>query len=124
MNNLEGLVWNRIKSKQLLGYKFRRQHGIGPFIVDFYCPKKKLVVEIDGDTHYTPEALVYDETRSSFLREQGIQIMRFTNLDVWENLDGVIEAIMEALAGDTGSPGAGNSGAGNPPLSPLGKGGD
>ncbi|OGL70971.1 hypothetical protein A3D69_00095, partial [Candidatus Uhrbacteria bacterium RIFCSPHIGHO2_02_FULL_54_11] len=80
-----------------LGWKFRRQQGIGPYVVDFYCPKAKLVVEVDGDTHYEPEAVVYDEDRTAFLNENHIRVLRVTNTDVYESLENVVELIRTGL---------------------------
>lgn len=96
MNDVEVLLWNQLRRSQL-GYRFRRQHSIGSYIVDFYCPSKKLVIEVDGDSHYEPEAIEYDRCRDDFLRMQNLTIIRFTNLDVRNNLSGVIDAIIDCL---------------------------
>ncbi len=93
MPSAEVLLWSKLKGKQLLGYKFRRQYSIDRFIVDFYCPALKLAIEIDGDTH-TRE--VYDRKRQEFIESFGIQFLRFTNTQVYENLEGVVELIARA----------------------------
>ncbi|NAW65020.1 DUF559 domain-containing protein [Photobacterium halotolerans] len=96
MTEPEHQVWQRIRSHQL-GVKFRRQHGIGRYIVDFYCSDKKLVIEIDGDSHYSDLALQYDAKRDALMAELGIRILRFTNLEVMSNLDDVVEVIYRAV---------------------------
>ncbi len=89
----ERILWRLLRDRQLSGYKFRRQHGLGPYIVDFYCPKFKLVVEIDGDSHFTPNAQAYDARRSAYFRLFGMDVIRFTNAEVGENPTAVVEAI-------------------------------
>jgi len=92
----ERLVWFHLKSRQL-GSKFRRQYGIGPYIVDFYCREARLAVEIDGDSHYTELAGVYDIKRDEFIRNVGIRVVRFTNEEVMRNASAVIQQIREHL---------------------------
>jgi very-short-patch-repair endonuclease len=74
---------------QKLDVRFRRQRPFGRFIVDFYCASLKLVIEIDGDSHDSEEALVYDHERSIYLNGLGLTVMRFTNAEVMDNLEGV-----------------------------------
>jgi very-short-patch-repair endonuclease len=93
MPSAEVILWSRLQRKQLLGMKFRRQYSVGPYSVDFYCPVAKLAVELDGDSHFTPEAKLDDAKRQRYIQSFGIRFIRFTNVDVYENLDGVIEAI-------------------------------
>ena len=76
--------------------KFRRQHGIGPYIVDFYCPEKRLVIEIDGDSHYNPDTQIYDRKRDDFMKSLGLQVMRFTNQDILEKLDSVLDRVLQS----------------------------
>ncbi len=90
-------MWSRLRKKQLNGYGFRRQHPIGPFIADFACIAKKLVIEIDGATHSTDKEITHDQRRTAFLEDKGWQILRITNPEVYENLDGVLEAIAAIL---------------------------
>lgn len=73
--------------------QFRRQLVIGGYIVDFYCEKSKLAIELDGSQHYEPEAMEADQRRTAYLASQGISVMRFTNLDMKENFPGVCQAI-------------------------------
>lgn len=93
MTRAEVIHWSRLKGRKLKGYKFRRQHGIGNYIVDFYCPKLNLAIEVDGKTHYTSEGKQHDNDKESYLEELGIAILRFTNPQVKQNLDGVINQI-------------------------------
>lgn len=92
MPKAELLVWNQLRSKQL-GYKFRRQYGVGPYVVDFYCPALKVAIEIDGDSHFEEMAEEQDKQRQDFIESKGIIVVRFTNTDVYESLDDVIEII-------------------------------
>ncbi len=95
MPEAEQKMWQVIRGKQLEGFKFRRQYGIGPYIIDFYCPEKRVAIEIDGDSHYEPSAILYDRQRDDYLKSCGVDILRFTNLDVQLNLDSVAERILE-----------------------------
>ncbi len=93
----EKLIWSKIKSQQIEGCKFRRQYSIGAFVVDFYSPELRLGLEIDGDSHSVGGAQVYDNERESFLKSKGTKILRFTNSQVYEDLDNVLEAIAEKI---------------------------
>ena len=92
----EKRLWQAIRGKQL-GAKFRRQHGIGPYIADFYCPECNLVIELDGDSHFDAKAMVYDQVRDSFMRSSGVQVLRFTNIQVMQELDAMLEVVRRAL---------------------------
>lgn len=94
----EKILWREL-SRDQLGVRFRRQYGIGPFVVDFYCPASRLVIELDGDSHFTPEAIEKDSIRNAFMDERGLRVLRFHNTDVYERLEGVIQGIKETLAG-------------------------
>ena len=87
----------RLRNRQLVGMKFRRQHPIGPYIVDFYCHEARLAIELDGSGHQDEDQADYDRIRSTELESKGVKVMRFWNQDVTDNLDGVLEAITEAL---------------------------
>lgn len=92
----EAKLWYHVRAKRFGGAKFRQQQVIGPYIVDFACRiPRKLVIEIDGDTHGDRHA--YDQRRTAYLEAQGYQLLRFTNVDVAHNLDGVMAAIDAAL---------------------------
>ncbi|WP_255265406.1 endonuclease domain-containing protein [Sphingobium chlorophenolicum] len=89
----EKRLWAKLSRSQLGGYKFRRQSVIGPFIADFLCPQRALIVEVDGDTHIAHS----DDRRDAALSDMGYQIIRGTNLEVMHNIDGVCETILSAL---------------------------
>jgi len=91
----EAKVWEAVRHRQL-GFKFRRQHPIDRFIVDFYCAEVKLVIEIDGDSHAQPDQAEYDTARGQWLEEHGYRVIRFTAEQVEENLAGVVEGIRKA----------------------------
>ena len=86
-------LWGFLKGKQVCGRKFRRQHSIGAYIADFYCPEEHLVIELDGDSHYTEEAQEYDANRTAFLNALGIDVLRFTNHQALFETEGVVAAI-------------------------------
>jgi very-short-patch-repair endonuclease len=92
----EQTLWARLRDRQFCGAKFRRQHPIGPFVTDFCCPKRKLVVELDGGQHAVE--IVADEKRSQFLEAQGYRVLRLWNHDVLRNTEAVLERIAEALS--------------------------
>ncbi len=93
----EAKLWAGLRNRQLGGFKFRRQSPIGPYIVDFVCVEKKLVVELDGWTHSTPDELAYDDRRTRFLKSEGFRVIRFGNNSVMESTDGVLQAILEEI---------------------------
>jgi very-short-patch-repair endonuclease len=97
MTDAEKLLWTRLRAKQLKSRQFYRQRIIGNYIVDFYCPKANLIVELDGGQHYTEEGIMKDSNRDNYMREQGFTILRFSDRDVLKNLNGVIEGIYEHL---------------------------
>ena len=101
----ERQLWHHLRSQQL-GVKFRRQYGVDAFVLDFYAPRVKLAIEIDGDAHFDPEALEYDCKRTEHLQHFGITVMRFTNADIYENIEGVLESIRDAVEWRRTSPGA------------------
>jgi very-short-patch-repair endonuclease len=95
----EDQLWSALRGRQLLGLKFRCQHAVGRFIVDFYCPSCKLVIEVDGDIHTQQKA--YDEARTEQLESYGYRVLRFTNEEVLNDLQTVLTCIVqtaEALA--------------------------
>jgi very-short-patch-repair endonuclease len=92
----ERVLWSRLRKKQL-GCRFNRQYGIGKFVVDFYCAEKKIVVEIDGATHGTEAEIRHDLKREKFLKNLGLNIKRYTNRNVFDDLDLVVGDIYEIL---------------------------
>jgi very-short-patch-repair endonuclease len=91
----EKRFWQALRGKQL-GVKFRRQHGIGHYVVDFYCPEWALVVELDGDSHFNADVQASDAKRDAYLRSLGLRVLRFTNLEIMRNLDGVLLRVMQS----------------------------
>ena len=100
----ERALWNKLRSKQIEGVKFRRQQPIGPYIVDFVSLERKLIIEIDGGQHNERKVREKDQEREEWLKEKGYQILRFWNNDVLTNIEGVLERIKENLEGKTPSP--------------------
>jgi len=92
LNQAEALLWHRLRGKQLNGLKFRCQHPVGNFILDFYCPSLKLVIEIDGNSH--DDRQEYDQFRTNELSLYGYQVIRFTNEEVFNDIEKVLAKIM------------------------------
>ena len=97
MTDAENRLWLKLRRKQLKGYQFYRQKIIGKYIVDFYCPKANLVIELDGGQHYSETGKVKDSIREDALREMGIKVLRFSDRDILENMGGVMEGIWSGL---------------------------
>jgi very-short-patch-repair endonuclease len=93
MTKAEFIIWQKLKGKQIEGCKFRSQYSVGKFVVDFYCTELKLAIEIDGDSHFQEGAQEYDRERQAFIESVGIRFLRFTNDEVYKNLEGVLEII-------------------------------
>ena len=98
----EVLLWQQIKDKQLLGYDFHRQKPIDEYVVDYYCPKLKLVLEIDGDSHDGKEEA--DRIRQEKLESLGLTVLRFWDTDVKNNVDGIVEQLREWIEAQTTHP--------------------
>lgn len=96
----ESRLWHSLRNRQLARWKFRRQHSIDRFIVDFVTLDGKLIVEIDGATHSTDEELAHDKERTRILESLGFRVVRVTNTDVYGNLEGVLEMIRMELSMD------------------------
>ena len=93
----ETKLWEQLRNRQLGNFKFRRQAPIGKYIVDFVCPEKMLVVELDGWTHSTREELAHDKRRTAFLNEAGYRVMRITNIETMQAMDEVLKLILDEL---------------------------
>ena len=93
MPKAEGILWTRIRRRQLQGCKFRRQYSIGSYVIDFFSAEIRLGIELDGDSHLEPGASEYDKKRQHFIESFGIRTIRISNSDVYGNLDGVLEII-------------------------------
>ena len=109
LTDTEQTLWGRLRRKQICGLQFYRQKPLLSYIVDFYSPKAKLGIEIDGSQHFDPEHIEKDRKRDRALSELGLRVMRFTNLQVLNEIDGVLELIYQACS--------------NPPQPPFVKGG-
>lgn len=97
-NNLtpaEATLWKALKGSQINGLKFRRQHSLGPYVMDFYCPSIRLCVELDGEVHNTYGACLHDSERTRFLNENGITVKRFENDVVYKNINAIIQTITD-----------------------------
>ena len=89
----EAILWLRLKGKQVEGLKFRRQYGVGPYVLDFYCPELRLGMELDGEVHNTYEAEEYDKMRTKFLNDNRITVLRYKNEVVYQNIEAIVEVI-------------------------------
>jgi very-short-patch-repair endonuclease len=96
MTDAERKLWSLLRNNRL-GVKFRRQVPYGPYILDFYCVKARLVVELDGSQHYTPEGRQRDAIRDAYLRNDGLEVVRFLNDEVFVNEEGVEQVIYEKV---------------------------
>jgi very-short-patch-repair endonuclease len=91
-------IWYFLRNRQIRGVKFRRQVSIKNIVVDFYSPEMALVLEIDGDSHYTnKDAILKDKEREDYLKGLGLSVLRFTNVDVMQNIEGCINKIFEVI---------------------------
>ena len=97
MTRAEVMFWQAVRNKQLDGIKFRRQHGIANYIVDFYVAKLKLVIEIDGDSHAPPKAQVNDANKQALFESLGIKLIRFRNDEIYYNLPGVLNRLRQII---------------------------
>jgi very-short-patch-repair endonuclease len=99
----EAELWKHIRNNRLEGKKFRRQHSIGNYILDFYCPQEKLGIELDGRNHFTDNGYEADEIRTAFLNTLNIRMLRFENNEVFNQLEGVLEEIRQNFTTPTPS---------------------
>lgn len=89
----EAKLWSLLKDSKLENKKFRRQHSVGPYVLDFYCPSEKLCLELDGAGHFTDGGYEYDTERTEYLRNLNIKVIRFENKDIFDNAEGILEEI-------------------------------
>ena len=97
MTDAERRLWAKIRMKQLKGYQFYRQKPIGDYIVDFFCPKARLVIEVDGSQHFSEEMTEHDRLRDEYLTSLGLRVLRFANTDVLTHIESVIESLEEEI---------------------------
>ncbi len=95
----EVILWSAIRGRRLAKARFRRQHPIGPYILDFYCDEARLALEVDGDGHEHPDQAAHDLRRTTWLEARGIAVYRIAARDVLSNLEGVLQSIAERLCG-------------------------
>ena len=94
----EHLLWQKIRSRQIANLKFRRQFPCPPYVLDFYCAELKLAIELDGGQHYETPGVIHDQRRTRYLHQKGIEVVRFTNLEVMQQMDDVLEQIIRIAA--------------------------
>ena len=97
MTEAEKYLWKRLRGKQIGNLQFYRQKVIGNYIVDFFCAKAGLVIELDGGQHYSEDGRAKDEKRDQDLQNQGLQVLRFSDREVFENPEGILTCILECL---------------------------
>ncbi len=93
----ESFLWQRLRNRKLNGFKFRRQHPIDKYIADFYCHETKLIIEVDGEIHLNNDQIVYDKIRTEELESLGLRVIRFTNRQVLDKIDHVLQEISKNL---------------------------
>ncbi|MCL4135486.1 UNVERIFIED_CONTAM: hypothetical protein GTU68_067449 [Idotea baltica] len=91
----EATLWKFIQRSQLKGRKFRRQHSVDNYILDFYCPSERLAIELDGDHHFSPAGWLHDQERDDALKKQGITVLRFENDEVFHALEALLERVAD-----------------------------
>jgi very-short-patch-repair endonuclease len=109
MTPAEKILWQELRNRNITGYKFRRQHPVREFIVDFFCPEKELVIEIDGKIHQLPDVNEKDKNRTAELERLGLTVIRFTNEEIVDDLTGVLKKIEKTLSSPS-PPGEGAGG--------------
>ena len=97
MTDAEKKLWNKLRNRQLNNLKFRRQVPFGHYYLDFYCPQKQLVIEVDGGQHYTNKGQSQDIGRTSFIRKNGLKIVRYSDRDVLLNISSVLRDILHEI---------------------------
>ncbi len=97
MTEVEKKLWNELRASRFENYKFRRQHPVGNYIVDFICQDEQLIIELDGGQHAEQQSYDQDQKRTNFLESSGYKVLRFWNNDITDNLDGVLETISQQL---------------------------
>jgi very-short-patch-repair endonuclease len=97
LSKSEVILWSKLKNRQMHGERFLRQYSVDQYIIDFYCAKLKLAIEVDGDSHFISGAKDYDKQRQDHIENYGISFVRFTNADICENIDGVCQIIYDEI---------------------------
>ena len=97
MTEAEIVLWAQLKGRGFLGYKFRRQHGIGRYVLDFYCPKLRLAIELDGNHHRLPRQAAYDQQRDQWIKGCNIHIVRYPNDEILTDIEIVLEDLSRIM---------------------------
>jgi very-short-patch-repair endonuclease len=103
----ESLMWELLRDRRFMGLKFRRQHQVGDYLVDFYCDERKLALELDGPAHSDPAQMKHDKTRDAYLTAIGLTVLRFQNDDLIGDTEQVLQRIAAALSSPPGRGGRG-----------------
>ncbi len=114
----EAKLWTLLKGAQVEGRKFRRQHSVGPYILDFYCPSERLAIELDGTAHDSDTAQRHDHERTLFLQHFGINVLRFENRWVFQEAEAVLMAIKEGFGWEQNNAVRRGAGAATPARAP------
>ncbi len=93
----ERILWRRLQNRTLGGFKFVRHAPVGPYIADFLCRQRGLIIEVDGETHSSAAEIARDAQRAEFLEFHGFRVIRFDNAQLYENIEAVLEVILDAL---------------------------
>src|SRR5215467_10075052 len=93
----EAILWTYLQRRQLEGKKFRRQESLGRYVVDFYCPECRLIVELDGAPHFEPDSDIYENQRTAYLERLGLTVIRFENQAIHDDIELVLETVREAV---------------------------
>ena len=93
----EKMLWKYLRNKQFYGIKFLRQYSVGPYILDFYCPRARLAVELDGGGHAEIDQKIYDRDRTNYIKDKDIKVIRFWNTDILKNTEAVLETIKSKI---------------------------
>ena len=117
----EAALWFQLRDKKFLGYKFRRQHSIGRYVLDFFCAKLMLGIEVDGATHLDPAKKEYDKIRQAWIEDRGVRIIRFTDSEILADTDATLNKLRRCI---NSSPGPSSARRGAPPLTPPHRGGE
>ena len=104
MTDSEILLWDRLRMRKVKGFKFLRQYSVGPYIMDFFCVELRLGVEVDGRFHGSTENIEYDLKRTVFLKEHGVELIRFWNDDILYDVDSVVMRLKQKIASIDNSP--------------------
>ncbi len=97
LTDAEKLLWSKLRRKQIENLQFNRQKPVGNYIIDFYCDKAKLIIEVDGGQHYEERNIKSDRIRDEYFKKIGLKVIRFTNLDIFKNIDSVVEKIIQEI---------------------------